>query len=122
MSIINCNAPLEIDIPGCVQTITLDLAIEATPTRVEYQFQNGFKLITTITTDISGVITLTKDSPLEGFWNEESGPVVVQFYTISKCEPDAFTLCGINYTQLVLNFKPIQTDATTFDINCTCTE
>jgi hypothetical protein len=122
MALINCNDTFEVDIPGCIDTITLDLPLEITLTTVKYSFANGFTLSTKITTNITGIITLTKDTPLEGFWNEGTGPVTVQFFTGSKCDPEVITICGNTYSQIVLNFKPIQTNDTTFNINCTCAE
>jgi hypothetical protein len=120
MALINCNDTFEVDIPGCIDTITLDLPLEITLTTVKYSFANGFTLSIKITTNITGIITLTKDTPLEGFWNEGTGPVTVQFFTSSKCDPEVITICGKTYSQIVLNFKPIQTDDTTYNINCTC--
>jgi len=122
MALINCNDTFEVDIPGCIDTITLDLPLESTATKVVYHFANSFILQKTITTGITGIITLTKDDPLEGFWNEGTGPVTVQFFTGSNCDPEVITMCGKTYSQIVLNFKSIQTNDTTFNINCTCAE
>lgn len=120
MSLINCATEFTIDIPGCIQTITLEAPTESTEYKCVFVLPNGFKLSTNITSDAEGILTLTKDEILEGFWNEGTGSVTLQLYVGNSCTPSDITICTNTYNLITLNFLPIQTDDTTISISCTC--
>jgi hypothetical protein len=120
MSLINCAKEYEVDVPGCITTINIDTALEDTAYKCVFILPNGFKLSKSITSGITGIITLTKDDILEGFWNEGTGPVSLQLFIGTDCAPTPITVCDIDYEQIILNFIPIQTEDDTIDIICTC--
>lgn len=120
MSLINCAKSYNVDIPGCIQEILIDLDLEDTEYRCVFVLQNGFKLIKNIISNGTGILTLVKDDILEGFWNDGTGPVTLQLYIGSSCNPTPITICNNTYEMITLNFLPIQTDDGTINITCTC--
>ena len=120
MSLINCAKSYNVDIPGCIQEILIDLDLENTEYKCVFVFQNGFKLIKNITSDATGILTLTKDGILKGFWNDGTGAVTLQLFIGTSCTPTPITICTNTYEMITLNFIPIQTDDDTINITCTC--
>jgi hypothetical protein len=69
------------------------------------------KISTRATTNGGGVITLTKDELLEGFWNDGTGEVVITIEeTTALCIPITLTICEVEYSQIILNFTKILID------------
>lgn len=120
MSLLNCATAYNVDVPGCIQTLTLDLPLESTEYKCVFTLQNGFKLIKNLTTDATGTLTLTKDGILEGFWNDGTGAVTLQVFIGTACTPSPITICTNTYEMITMNFIPIQTDDDTINITCTC--
>lgn len=124
MALINCGSAYEQEIPGCIPEIVFTFAelTEETDYNIVLGFPNSFKVKTTITTDRDKSFTLTKNDLLEGFWTNETGPVTLQIYDGNKCLTESVVICGTTFSQIVLNFKPIETNDATISVPCTCTE
>lgn len=124
MALLNCNQTYKQDIPGCIDAIALNFDLDAT---TEYQvkiiFANGMAITTRLTTNGGGVLNLTKDGLLEGFWNDGTGEVVLQIFDITtQCLPIPITLCEVEYSQIVLNFTKIIIDDAIRTENVPCCE
>jgi hypothetical protein len=121
MALINCNATYEIDIPGCTPEIRLLAPKKNILYTLKFTFANGFTLSIKKTSNSStSIITLTKDADLNGFWNDGTGQVILQLFEGSTCDPAINTFCTLEYSQIVINFKPIDTNDTYTSIPCTC--
>lgn len=114
MALLNCNKTYKQDVPGCVAFIALNFDLEPlTPYQVSFTFPNGMVLKTRKTTNGGGVINLTKDDLLDGFWNDGTGEVVIEINEItSLCVPVPITLCEVEYSQIILNFTKVLIDST----------
>lgn len=114
MALLNCNKTYKQDVPGCVDFIALNFDLEPlTPYQVSFTFPNGMVLKTRLTTNGGGVINLTKDNLLDGFWNDGTGEVVIEINEItSLCVPVPITLCEVEYSQIILNFTKVLIDST----------
>jgi hypothetical protein len=122
MALLNCNATYKQDVPGCIEFVALNLDLTA---NIEYQvsftFTNGMQLKTRLTTNGGGVLSLTKDELLEGFWNDGTGEVVITIEALTAlCVPLTLTLCEVEYSQIVLNFTKILIDADQKTENVPC--
>ena len=113
MALLNCNKTYKQDVPGCVDFIALNFDLEpSTPYQVSFTFPNGMVLKTRLTTNGGGVINLTKDNLLDGFWNDGTGEVVIEINEItSLCVPVPITLCEVEYSQIILNFTKVLIDS-----------
>jgi hypothetical protein len=112
MALLNCNATYKQDVPGCIDFIALNLDLESTTAyQVTFTFANGMVLKTRITTNAGGTLSLSKDGLLSGFWNDGTGEVVITIQDLTAlCVPLTFTLCEVEYSQIVLNFTKILID------------
>ena len=121
MALINCGNAYTQSIPGCIETIVLDLGlIPDTDYTIQFNFQNESILERYYTTDVDGKITLTKNADLEGFWNEGDGPVLFNIYATDSCDAQVVTICEVEYTDLILDFKFINTETTEVEFPCPC--
>jgi hypothetical protein len=113
MALLNCNATYKQDVPGCIDFVALNFDLESsTEYQVTFTFANGMKLTTRLTTNGGGVINLTKDVLLDGFWNDGTGEIVIQIYALTDlCTPVILSLCENDYSQIVLNFTKILIDS-----------
>jgi hypothetical protein len=112
MALLNCNATYKQDVPGCIGFIALNLDLESTTAyQVTLTFVNGMVLKTRITTNAGGTLSLSKDGLLSGFWNDGTGEVVITIQDLTAlCVPLTFTLCEVEYSQIVLNFTKMLID------------
>lgn len=121
MSLINCGNAYTQPIPGCIETIVLDMGLTAaTDYTIQFNFANESVLERTYETDGDGKITLNKNADLEGFWNEADGLVLFNVYPVDSCEPVTVIVCEVEYTDLVFDFKFIDTEATEIVFPCPC--
>jgi hypothetical protein len=122
MALLNCNATYKQDVPGCIDFIALNLDLESTTAyQVTFTFANGMVLKTRITTNAGGTLSIDKNELLEGFWNDGTGEVVITIQDLTAlCVPLTFTLCEVEYSQIVLNFTKILIDADQRTENVPC--
>jgi len=122
MALLNCNATYKQDVPGCIEFVALNLDLDpSTEYQLSFTFANGMKISTRATTNGGGVITLTKDELLEGFWNDGTGEVVITIEALTAlCVPLTLALCEVEYSQIVLNFTKILIDADQRTENVPC--
>jgi hypothetical protein len=79
------------------------------------------KLSTRVETNGGGVITLTKDDLLDGFWNDGTGEVVITIEELTAlCVPITLTICEVEYSQIILNFTKILIDSGVRTENVPC--
>ena len=121
MGLINCGSAYTQTIGGCIERIALDLGLTGdTDYTIQFRFENGAILERTYTTDASGLITLAKNNDLAGFWNEGTGLVLFNVYATDSCEAEVITICEVEYTDLVINFQYVDTEATEAEFPCPC--
>lgn len=122
MALLNCNKTYKQDVPGCIDFIALNFDLEnTTEYQISFTFPNGMVLKTRKTTNAGGVINLTKDDLLDGFWNDGTGEVVIEINELtSLCVPVTLTLCEVEYSQIILNFTKILIDADQRTENVPC--
>lgn len=120
MSLINCNATYNIDVPGCTPQIQLLAPKKSVLYTLKWTFANGFIFTHKLTsTNPASLLIINKDV-LDGFWNEGTGTVILQLFEGNKCDPAINTFCTQTYSQIIINFLPIESDDAYFTIPCAC--
>lgn len=108
MALLNdCNNIYYQNLPACADGFTVALGL--TPDTDYYwiltdKFEHTYSEI--VTTDSEGAFIISADDFPSGFFNEFAGPMELEvkgnpYY----CEPLTFTVCGVEYDRMVIEFK-----------------
>jgi len=113
-----CTNQYNIDISGCNETITIDIA--ETTADTDYilllKYANESQKLIEVETDSSNNIIVTNDN----MWHVGTGVLQAQLFAVGGCTPISFTVCDIVYDTFNLNFINIQQNDTNTTIPCPC--
>ncbi len=121
MSIVTCTGDYYQEISGCIPQITILGVDNNTDYVVKITLANGsliqFKKKSELFAD---ELILEQNELLNGFWNDATGEVKIEIYDFATMELKFIEICDVEYSQIIINFLPIETNLTNINIPLNC--
>lgn len=118
-----CNSFFEISVPECITTLLVSLGLGNAETGFAILTDKfGKEYVSNYTCDAEGSFEIDLTTLLgEGTFNRYAGDFTLSIKKrLEYCNPESFSICGVEYESIVITPTHTYPCDTTFEIPCTC--